>query len=82
MKKIKETLYEKFQEESDPIEDMNIGFARQRKEIQKILDRLADMYDEAYETEALGNRHVERRDTMDVIDEISDMLRNLSFMKK
>jgi Skp family chaperone for outer membrane proteins len=72
MKKVKETLNEKFEKDSDPIEDMGIGTCQ--KNVEKLREKLREMWDEYYE-ETLGDKDTWRE--MEVIEKINEVINEL-----
>jgi hypothetical protein len=69
MKKVRESLNEKFKSQSDPIEDMGIGTCQ--KNVEKLREKLGDMWDDNYEV-MLSN--VDRSQAIDTIEEISKLV--------
>jgi hypothetical protein len=80
-KKIKEFLYEKFNENTDPIEDLNIGMVSiTKKELEKLLEDLQDMWDKKYEE--MFDNSIDRSSNLDLIEKFQDMINELSVMKE
>jgi hypothetical protein len=68
MKRIRETLNEKFEKDSDPIDDMHIGI---KWKIKKLSEKLSDMWDENYE-KMLDNK--DRSQALETIETIQEFI--------
>jgi len=69
MKLVKENINEKFRENSDPVDDLNIG--RYKDKVQKLKEKLGDLWDENYEL-MLDNK--DRSQAIETIEEIQHLV--------